>query len=90
LARSVGFRESAAVEFGTLPKAEQRSLRDLLKRIAASFPDIPIDLDVERVRGTETLWRIAFGEYRCVFRIERDRLVVFAVGLRRGFYLRFE
>jgi mRNA-degrading endonuclease RelE of RelBE toxin-antitoxin system len=89
LVRSVGYRESAVVEFQTLPKAEQRRLRDALQRIADSFPKTPSHLDVERIRGTETLWRLAFGEYRCVFRLEEDRLVVFAVGARTGFYQRF-
>jgi mRNA-degrading endonuclease RelE of RelBE toxin-antitoxin system len=89
LVRSVGYRESAVVEFQTLPKAEQRRLKDALQRIADAFPKIPSDLDVERIRGTETLWRLAFGSYRCVFRLEKNRLVVFTVGSRTGFYQRF-
>jgi mRNA-degrading endonuclease RelE of RelBE toxin-antitoxin system len=86
LVRSVGYRESAVVEFQALPRAEQRRLKDALQRIADSFPRNPSDLDVERIRGTETLWRLAFGDYRCVFRLEKDRLIVFTVGARRGFY----
>jgi mRNA-degrading endonuclease RelE of RelBE toxin-antitoxin system len=85
----VGYRASAALEFRTLTKDAQRRLRDSLRRIAGAFPEIPPDLDVERVRGTGTLWRLAFGECRCIFRVEKDRLVVFAVGERPGFYLRF-
>ena len=76
------------MEFQTLPKSEQRELRDYLRRIAASFPDVPAELDVKQVRGTETLWRLAFGDCRCVFRLETERLVVFGIGLRPGFYLR--
>lgn len=89
MARSVGYRESAAEEFQTLPKAEQRRLKDTLQRLAGPFPEVPSDLDVERIRGTDTLWRLALGDHRCVFRVERERLVVFAVGRRSGFYLRF-
>ena len=89
MTRSVAYRESAAAEFLTLPKAEQRVLKDALKAIAARFPDTPPGLDVEKVRGTDTLWRFAFGEYRCVFRMEKEKLIVFAIGLRPGFYLRF-
>jgi mRNA-degrading endonuclease RelE of RelBE toxin-antitoxin system len=88
--RSVAYRESAVTEFLQVPKDAQRAIRDALQRLAGTFPDIPAGLDVVQVRGTSTLWRLAIGEYRCVFRIEAARLVVFGVGLRPGFYLRFE
>ena len=86
----VGYRESASEEFGALPRGVQRALRDTLSRIDPKAPDAHADLDVARIRGTSTLWRLALNDYRCVFRAERDRIVVFAVGLRPGFYQRFE
>jgi mRNA-degrading endonuclease RelE of RelBE toxin-antitoxin system len=87
--KRVGYRESAALEFQLVPGSVQREIKDALERVARNFPDIPPELDVERVRGTESLWRLAVGEYRCVFRMEEHGLVVFGVGLRPGFYLRF-
>jgi mRNA-degrading endonuclease RelE of RelBE toxin-antitoxin system len=90
LARAVAFRESAAAEFLLLPKTEQRLLKDALSKLAASLPEIPAGVDVEDVRGTKTLRRLAISEYRCVFRFTEDSLEVLGVGLRPGFYLRFE
>jgi mRNA interferase RelE/StbE len=80
------------IEF--IPSAD-RQLRKLArpvqKRISEAIEGLaeePRPSGVERIAGSNDMWRIRVGNYRVVYMIEDDRLVVLVVrlGPRRSVY----
>ncbi len=61
------------------------------RRIAAAIDRLAVDprpSGVRKLTGADNLWRIRVGDYRIVYEIEDDRLVVLIVriGHRRDIY----
>ena len=69
--------------------AAQRDLkalpRDVLKRVDAkilALADNPRPFGSRLLRGQERLFRVRVGDYRIVYQIEDDRLVILVVRVR--------
>ena len=78
MAYKVVFKPSAAKELGRLPK-------DALKRVDARLLELrsePRPRDATKLSGLEDLYRVRVGDYRVVYRIEDDRLIVLVVRVR--------
>jgi mRNA interferase RelE/StbE len=77
---------AAAKQLEKLPRIEQA-------RIVAAIHDLeddPRPPGSVKLAGTENLWRIRVGDYRMIYEIHDDRLVVLVVriGHRRDIYRR--
>ncbi|MBI3457305.1 MAG: type II toxin-antitoxin system RelE/ParE family toxin [Candidatus Rokubacteria bacterium] len=81
---TVEFKPSAAKALTGLPRADQR-------RIAAKIDSLttnPRPHGVEKLEGLQELYRVRAGDYRVVYQILDDRLLVLIVriGHRRDVY----
>jgi mRNA interferase RelE/StbE len=80
------------VEFTTSAAREFRALdRQLQRRVSAKIADLvedPIPLGARKFQGADDHWRIRVGDYRVIYRIERQRVVIVIVriGHRREVY----
>ena len=79
----------------TFKSAAQRTLsklpNDAAERIARAIDGLefePRPKGCEKLKGADNLWRIRVGDYRVVYSIEDDRLIVLVVkiGHRREIY----
>ncbi len=78
------FRPSADRQLQRLPRDAQRRI---VREVAALAHD-PRPPGVGNLSGAHDLWRIRIGDYRVVYEIEDDRLVVLVlrVAHRRDLY----
>ena len=72
---TVEFERSAKKEFDRL----DGPIRAHVLRKVAALEDDPRPPGVTRLVGADDLWRIKVGDYRVVYAIEDDRLVVIVV-----------
>ncbi len=81
---TVEFLPSAARELMKLDVAVQRRLARAVDRLA----DAPRPTGAVKLRGADDIWRLRVGDYRILYRLEEDRLVVLTVkvGHRREGY----
>lgn len=80
----VEWKPSAAREFRKLPAAIQRRIRPRVDDLAEN----PRPAGVEKLAGAETRYRVRAGDYRVVYEIGDEVLLVLvlAVGHRRDVY----
>lgn len=79
-------KPSPAKVIRKLDRTTQRRLIRLLERLA----DFPRPEGVVKMQGDDNLWRARIGDYRVIYEIHDDRLVVLVlrVGHRRDVYRR--
>lgn len=84
MAYSIAFAAAARRQFDKLPRAAQRQLGTVIGQLA----DDPRPSCVVKLSGAEGLYRVRGGDYRAIYRIEDDRLLVLVVkvGHRRDIY----
>ena len=77
---------SAARQLAKLQRPVQRRIAHAIERLAADPPG----RDSVELTGAEYVWRIRVGDYRVLYQIDKDRLVVLvvAVGHRASVYRR--
>lgn len=68
----------------SMPRADAERLSSALRQVADSHPD-RISFVTELVGGQGT-WRLRKGDYRALYRIEGNSLVVLEVGHRGEIY----
>jgi len=80
----IEFRPSARKELRKLPHRDQVRLVRAVEKLAEN----PRPPGVKKLRGEDDLYRIRAGDYRIVYQIQDDRLVVLVVriGHRRDVY----
>ena len=76
----VGFRPAAARELRTL----DRSARDRISKVIALLGDEPRPPAAKMLVGDDTprLWRVRSGDYRVIYSIEDDVLLVLVINVR--------
>ena len=86
MAYQVEFAPRAARQFRDLPKDVQKRLKVRIDALA----DNPRPQGVERLAGPEELYRIRAGEYRVIYVIRDQVMLVLVVGVghRRDIYRR--
>lgn len=80
----VKFRPQAWRQFRKLPRQVQEKLKAPIDALAGE----PRPAGCRALAGQEGLWRIRVGDYRIIYQIEDERLVVLVVrlGHRREVY----
>ncbi len=80
----VAFAAGAKRQFDKLPKPAQQRLGEAIAQLAED----PRPPGVVKLSGEEGLYRVRSGNYRVVYRVEDDRLLVLVVkvGHRREIY----
>lgn len=80
----IEWQRSAVKEFEKLPKKEKASLIDKILSLA----DNPRPINSVKIVGSENTFRIRQGDFRVVYQIEDDVLVILIVkvGHRREVY----
>lgn len=78
------FKPSAERVLRKLPASAQRRIIAAAEALA----DGPRPAGVTKLAGDENLWRIRVGDYRVIYEIHDDRLIVMvlAIGHRRDVY----
>lgn len=84
MAYSITFAAAARRQFDKLPRPAKRQLGAVI----AQLSDNPRPPGVVKLSGEDRLYRVRGGDYRAVYRIEDDRLLVLVVkvGHRREVY----
>ncbi len=85
-AYTVEFVRSAEKEYLQLPKKIRLRFEEALKLLAISpFSEL---LKVKKLKGTEDAFRIRIGEYRMIYQVKQETLIVLVikVGHRREIY----
>ena len=80
---AVEFLPSAARALGKLDPAVQRRIARRIDRLAEDPR-----ADAVKLRGTDVVWRVRVGDYRVLYAIEDQRLVVLVIKIahRRDVY----
>jgi mRNA interferase RelE/StbE len=68
---------SAARALEKLPTSMQRRIARRIDRLV----DEPRPRGAEKVRGAADIWRIRIGDYRILYQVDDDRLVVLVIKL---------
>jgi len=78
------FSKPAVKQFKSLPLQEQKRLKPKIDALAKE----PRPIGVVKLSGEENFYRIRVGNYRIIYAIEDDQLVVLVVkvGHRRDIY----
>jgi mRNA interferase RelE/StbE len=81
---AVEFLPSAARALAILDRAVQRRFARRIDRLA----DDPRPSGAEKLRGSDDVWRVRVGDYRVLYLIEDERLLILVVkiGHRRDVY----
>ncbi|HMT07455.1 MAG TPA: type II toxin-antitoxin system RelE/ParE family toxin [Pyrinomonadaceae bacterium] len=73
----VEFTKSAEKEFLRLPKRIRDKFAEAFKLLAISpFSEL---LRIKKLKGTEDAFRIRVGEYRLIYKVEADQLIVLVI-----------
>ncbi len=68
----------------SLNKLENFVARRILKKIK-ELKDNPFSKDIKRLRG-ENSFRLRIGDYRIIFEIETDKILILKIGHRKNIY----
>jgi mRNA interferase RelE/StbE len=82
----IRFTKSAAKEFTRLPRKIQDKITEALQLLSANpFSEL---LKVKKLKGADALYRLRLGDYRVVYEIRKNALVILVVkiGHRREVY----
>lgn len=82
----IEFTKSARKEFLGLDSKHQAKILDSLKLLAISpYSDL---LQIKKLKGEESLYRIRIGNYRLVYYIKKNELlvIVIRIGHRKDVY----
>lgn len=82
----IEFKKSARKEFDRLPRKVQERVVEALKFLSESpFSDL---LNIKKIKGEESLYRIRIGDYRLVYEVQTAVLlvIVIKIGHRREVY----
>lgn len=84
MGREVVFTRAAARSLNRIPANAEALIRDKLRQFAAD----PTTLanNVKALRGEGERYRLRVGDWRAIFTIEADRIIIHAVGPRSSIY----
>jgi mRNA interferase RelE/StbE len=77
----IDFVPSALAQLRSLPKGVRRLIGSKLDRAQNDFVG-----DIKKLKGFKTKYRLRAGNYRVLFEMEGDCLVVYDVGDRKNIY----
>lgn len=74
---SIEFLPGASRQFAKLPRVAQLRIDLAINRLAAE----PRPSGARLLSGGGAIWRLRIGDYRVLYQIEVDRLIVLVIGL---------
>jgi mRNA interferase RelE/StbE len=82
----IEFKRSAAKALKKFPKSDQRRIRDRIDDLSENLPDPT----TTKMKGDNPFHRIRVGDYRIIYEIHRDILVIMVlkIGHRKEVYRR--
>jgi mRNA interferase RelE/StbE len=86
----VVFAKSARKEWEKLPVSAQDKVIDAVRLLALNpFTEL---LQIKKIKGAEALYRIRLGDYRVVYEVKNDVLVILVIkiGHRKDVYRGFQ
>jgi len=83
----VEVKRSAAKALKKIPKADQKRIADKIDSLADDLPNP----DTTKMQGNNPFHRIRVGEYRIIYEIQEDALLILVVkiGHRKDIYRNF-
>ena len=83
---AVEFLPSAARQLATSDRSVQRRITRAIDKLAAE----PRGPQSTKLRGADDVWRVRVGDYRVLYQVHHDRLLILvvAVGHRANIYRR--
>jgi mRNA interferase RelE/StbE len=86
LAYRIEFAPKAERDF----KALDGSIRRRMARRIQSLADNPYPQGIKKLEGEDELYRLRVGDYRVLYQVQRQRVVILVVGIghRRDIYRR--
>ncbi len=84
MAYRIEFSRQAERQFRELPRKEQERLRGKIDRLC----EVPYPKEAKKLAGEEGLYRIRSGDYRMIYSVEDDVLIVLVlkIGHRKEIY----
>ncbi len=82
----IEFTKSAKREFDHLPSKTQEKVIDAMQFLSSNpYSEL---LKIKKLKGAESLYRIRLGDYRIVYEVKKDLLVVIVIkiGHRKEVY----
>ncbi len=82
----IEWKNSAEKELRSLPRKEIKKIVSLVESLLIN----PFPTGAKKLTGTTHLWRLRSGDYRIVYSVESEKLIIqiVAVGHRQGIYKR--
>jgi mRNA interferase RelE/StbE len=74
-ASRIEFKKSAEKEFQRLPKDVIRRFVDAIDQLATDPRKARTGVDIKRLHGTKSTWRLRVGDYRGIYELVEDRVV---------------
>jgi len=83
---SVEFRPAVLKSIKGLPRKDLRRIKKRIDELAENLPDP----NTNKMKGNNTFHKIRYGDYRIIYEIHADRLVILIVkiGHRKDIYKR--
>lgn len=78
----ISLAPKAARQFAKLPRTDQQRIGTRISALAEN----PRPRGVVKLSGVEGVYRVRVGDYRVIYRIEDDELLVLKIGHRRDVY----
>ncbi|NPV80489.1 MAG: type II toxin-antitoxin system RelE/ParE family toxin [Firmicutes bacterium] len=72
--------EPAQKDFANLDRKTQRRIRAALDRLLT----YPQAVDLKKLQGSPGEWRLRVGDWRVIFRIEREQELLYILRVRHG------
>jgi mRNA interferase RelE/StbE len=78
---SVEYSQKARKNLKKLPKQARKQIIDAVKKLGAGHPTS----DIKKLKTYQDSWRLRVGEYRVIFKREKERTVILVIEIgRRG------
>ena len=78
---SIEYSQKARKGLRKLPKQARKQIIEAVKKLAAGHPTS----DVKKLKTYQGSWRLRVGEYRVIFKREKERTVILVIEIaRRG------
>ncbi|WP_286159050.1 type II toxin-antitoxin system RelE/ParE family toxin [Methylobacterium sp. Leaf456] len=84
MGRSVVFTRAAARSFSRMPRNTEELIRGKLRQLAED--PAALANNVKALKGGEERYRLRIGDWRAVFTLEADRIIVHDIGPRGSIY----
>ncbi len=75
MSHRVEFKKSAEKEFSRLPKDVMRRFAEAIEKVAEDPGRPRSGVDIKRLHGTKTTWRLRVGDFRGIYELVEGRVV---------------